>query len=80
MGRPSGLIRFRGPGGGAAAAVVRLAALLFLGRTHAQRSCVQVLHPNFVSSCPCDAGGDFTFSMEGKTAVTASEVRRTKPL
>jgi len=74
MVRPSGPIRFRGPGGGAA--VVRLAALMFLGGASAQDSCVQVFDPSFVPSCPCDVGSDFTFSMEGRTTATAKKVRR----
>eukprot|EP00752_Nemacystus_decipiens_P018573 g16652.t1 len=70
MGRRSGLIRFRGPGGGAAV-VLLASALLSSGRTDAQDSCVQVFDPSFVSS---DAGGDFTFTMEGTTTVTSNVV------
>lgn len=78
MGRPRGLGRVVGAGTGTKPMLLAT-ALLFLGGTSAQSvldSCVQVSDPSFDALCPCDAGSDFTFSIEGKTSVTANVVRQ----
>lgn len=70
--------RFIGACAGARGVLLTI-ALLVLGGTSAQDapdSCVQVFDPSFVLSCPCDAGSEFIFWMEGKTTVTANVVRR----
>ena len=50
------------------------ALTLFLGSASGQDSCVQVSNASFVSSCPCDAGSNFTFQIAGETTVAANTV------
>ena len=50
------------------------ALALFLASASALESCVQVSDASFSSSCPCDAGSEFTFQIEGQTTVTANTV------
>lgn len=55
------------------------ALTLFLGSafgitTPTMESCVQVSDAYFTAYCPCDAGSDFSFKMEGQTSVTTNKV------
>lgn len=50
------------------------ALALFLGAAFAQESCVQVSDVSFTAACPCDAGSDFSFKMEGTTTVAENTV------
>lgn len=77
MPQRGGLVRLVGPGGGSGA-MQRMIVLLLLGGARAQgdySSCVQVSSTSFVPSCPCEEGGDFTFTMRGETTVEANVVR-----
>ncbi|CAM9206965.1 unnamed protein product, partial [Ectocarpus sp. 8 AP-2014] len=47
---------------------------LFLGSVTGQDSCVQVAYPTWAATCPCDSDGQYSFTMEGKTTVTANTV------
>lgn len=51
------------------------ALALFLGSASGQDSCVQVSNALFEPVCPCDAGSEFTFQIEGETTVAANKVR-----
>ncbi|CAM9786703.1 unnamed protein product [Ectocarpus fasciculatus] len=49
---------------------------LFLGSSvyGQESSCVQVADPTWAANCPCDAGSQYSFTMEGQTTVTANTV------
>ncbi|CAM9611714.1 unnamed protein product [Ectocarpus sp. 8 AP-2014] len=48
---------------------------LFLGGSvSGQESCVQVAYPTWETNCPCEAGSQYSFTMEGQTTVTANTV------
>ncbi|CAB1100563.1 unnamed protein product [Ectocarpus sp. CCAP 1310/34] len=48
---------------------------LFLGGSvSGQESCVQVAYPTWGTNCPCEAGSQYSFTMEGQTTVTANTV------
>lgn len=51
------------------------ALALFLGSVTGQESCVQVANSMSATICPCDTGSLYSFTMEGKTTVTANKVR-----
>ncbi|CAN0192595.1 unnamed protein product [Ectocarpus sp. 6 AP-2014] len=50
------------------------ALALFLGTASGQDSCVQVSNVSFAPSCPCGAGSELTFQIEGETSVEANKV------
>ncbi|CBJ26488.1 similar to collagen [Ectocarpus siliculosus] len=71
----------RSSGGGIGTTMDRFSLLatgalsLFLGRgVYGQESCVQVADPTWAANCPCEAGSQYSFTMEGQTTVTANTV------
>ncbi|CAM9889925.1 unnamed protein product, partial [Scytosiphon promiscuus] len=57
-----------------AAALLTSAILLFSEGASAQSSCVRVTNASWVPACPCDAGSELVFIMEGETTVEANTV------
>lgn len=47
---------------------------LFLGAALGQESCVKLSDVSYTAACPCDAGSDFSFMMEGATTVAENTV------
>ncbi|CAB1103156.1 unnamed protein product [Ectocarpus sp. CCAP 1310/34] len=46
---------------------------LFLGSSvYGQESCVQVADPTWAANCPCEAGSQYSFTMEGQTTLSAN--------
>ncbi|CAM9666168.1 unnamed protein product [Ectocarpus sp. 4 AP-2014] len=47
-------------------------SLLLGGNVSGEESCVQVAYPTWGTNCPCEAGSQYSFTMEGQTTVTAN--------
>ncbi|CAM9476653.1 unnamed protein product [Ectocarpus sp. 12 AP-2014] len=47
---------------------------LFGISVYGQESCVQVADPTWAANCPCEAGSQYSFTMEGQTSLTANTV------